>query len=300
MYLGKRHTDYFFASSSFKGDEKKQGRAKKCVRNYQYKYNGKELQTELGLNIYNYGNRNYDPALGRFFNMDRFSEKYVDYNPYQYTKNNPIYYVDYKGDSLTLTADKREYIDQTVQTMNNGLGGNYVNADENGLITISATDEQIASMNDEQKAFYNVLNGAADMEQSNVSIGIVSEEGDVQVGHYDNEQIDIADISKHPTDGAGNMYAKIGHEVEEQVQKQRYGVSYKDGAHSAGMKVEAKISGVSFRYDPRGIIVKETRNKQTIATRYGTKSGGWVTLLVTFDTNGKIVKTKQVKGDVTK
>lgn len=79
---------------------------------------------------------------------------------------------------------------------------------------------------------------------------------------YTEEQIDIADLSKHPTDGAGNMYAKIGHEVEEQVQKQRYRVSYEDGAHSAGMKVEAKISGVSFRFDSRGIIVNDTRNKQ--------------------------------------
>jgi len=30
-----------------------------------YKYNGKELQDELGLNMYDYGARNYDPALGR-------------------------------------------------------------------------------------------------------------------------------------------------------------------------------------------------------------------------------------------
>ncbi|WP_181044094.1 hypothetical protein [Apibacter adventoris] len=28
-----------------------------------YKYNGKELQSELGLNIYEYGARNYDPAM---------------------------------------------------------------------------------------------------------------------------------------------------------------------------------------------------------------------------------------------
>ncbi|KIX19654.1 hypothetical protein SY27_17735 [Flavobacterium sp. 316] len=30
---------------------------------YQYKFNGKELQDELGLNLYDYGARNYEPAL---------------------------------------------------------------------------------------------------------------------------------------------------------------------------------------------------------------------------------------------
>ncbi|MEG0696503.1 MAG: RHS repeat-associated core domain-containing protein [Algoriella sp.] len=37
---------------------------------YEYKYNGKELQDELNLNLYDYGARNYDPAIGRFFNLD--------------------------------------------------------------------------------------------------------------------------------------------------------------------------------------------------------------------------------------
>lgn len=67
-----------------------------------YKYNGKEFQDELGLNVYDYGNRNYDAAIGRFFNMDRFSEKYVDTSPYHYTKNNPVFFIDIKGDSLAV------------------------------------------------------------------------------------------------------------------------------------------------------------------------------------------------------
>ncbi|NHN28180.1 RHS repeat-associated core domain-containing protein, partial [Flavobacterium jejuense] len=64
---------------------------------YQYKYNGKELQTELGLNMYDYGARNYDPTLGRWMNMDPLAEKYIDFSPYNYVLNNPVKFVDPDG-----------------------------------------------------------------------------------------------------------------------------------------------------------------------------------------------------------
>ena len=69
---------------------------------YQYKYNGKELQDELGLNVYDYGARSYDPALGRWMNIDPKADKYFDYSPYNYTINNPLYFVDPNGEDIYL------------------------------------------------------------------------------------------------------------------------------------------------------------------------------------------------------
>ncbi|MCL9803987.1 RHS repeat-associated core domain-containing protein [Flavobacterium amniphilum] len=62
-----------------------------------YKYNGKELQEELGLNMYDYSARNYDPALGRWMNIDPLAEKFFSMSPYTFCNNNPLYFVDPTG-----------------------------------------------------------------------------------------------------------------------------------------------------------------------------------------------------------
>jgi RHS repeat-associated protein len=57
---------------------------------YQYQYNGKEWQDVLGLNVYLYGYRDYDTAIGRWNVIDQLSEKYHTSSPYTFVQNNPI------------------------------------------------------------------------------------------------------------------------------------------------------------------------------------------------------------------
>jgi RHS repeat-associated protein len=65
-----------------------------------YLYNGKERQTDFDLDWYDYGARMYDAQIGRFHVQDRYSEKYLDFSPYQYAANNSISNIDINGDSI--------------------------------------------------------------------------------------------------------------------------------------------------------------------------------------------------------
>lgn len=59
--------------------------------------------------MYEYGARNYDPAVGRFFNIDRLSEKYEGLSPYNYTANNPIRFIDVDGEWIDIYDGDNKY-----------------------------------------------------------------------------------------------------------------------------------------------------------------------------------------------
>src|SRR5690606_18535153 len=60
-----------------------------------YKFNGKEYEDALGLNIYEMDLRQYDPAIGRWVVQDPVVHH--DFSPYSAFDNNPVYWSDPSG-----------------------------------------------------------------------------------------------------------------------------------------------------------------------------------------------------------
>jgi len=62
-----------------------------------YRFGGKELNEELGLDWYDFGARNYDASIGRWMNLDPLADKNYSWTPFRYGYNNPIKFVDPDG-----------------------------------------------------------------------------------------------------------------------------------------------------------------------------------------------------------
>ena len=109
-----------------------------------YKYNGKEFDAKKGLNLYDYGARMYDPALGRFHTNDRFAEKYYSMSPYQYGANNPVGNIDVNGDSIIIAPNPNGLMDQIRLTF--GFDTKYQSTVKADLQQLKKDDKEVGEM----------------------------------------------------------------------------------------------------------------------------------------------------------
>jgi RHS repeat-associated protein len=99
-------------------------------REEKYLFGSKELQDEFGIDIYDFVNRQYDPAIGRFLQIDPLGEKRNWITPYNYVQNNPILRIDPNGltdfkfdkktGEVTQVGEKNDQPDRILRTDRKG------------------------------------------------------------------------------------------------------------------------------------------------------------------------------------
>jgi RHS repeat-associated protein len=85
-----------------------EGHGNAIISETAYTYNGKELNSDFGLDLHDYGARWYDAAIGRWHGVDPLAEAFIVHSPYNYGVNNPIMMVDPDGRSSEGFMNDRE------------------------------------------------------------------------------------------------------------------------------------------------------------------------------------------------
>ncbi len=131
-----------------------------------YLYQGKEWQNELGLDIYDFHARMYDPIIGRTFQLDPMAEKYYSLSAYSWVANNPLIFTDPTGmeiDWSEISGKEKRVAKRALRKHNNS--GTYKNLykqlkkSENRYVIKSSYDENTTTGASFEGNFSTTLEG---------------------------------------------------------------------------------------------------------------------------------------------
>jgi len=202
-------------------------RLKKRAGVSHYKYNGKELNQDFGLDWYDYGARWYDAAIGRFGTIDRFAEKYSSMSGYGYAAGNPIKFIDVNGDSIFV--NNLGYITRNDQTDKlvflRDADGNLTQLGEiGGEIDISSIYKNLLAKNSRAAGkmwpnvfkFRNKVKGHGDWDLKNEKESIFGlanhTEGETTTFIFENEELEAQDVGNHHFGVVGKAFGLFSEE----------------------------------------------------------------------------------------
>ena len=201
-----------------------------------YKYGGKELDRQAGLDWYDSQARMYDPLLGRTPTMDPKAEDYYAISPYAWCAANPMRFIDPDGQKYSISGSSYA-IALFLDMLHEHSGDNY--SIDNGYLVNNGPDNDFRGI--ASNSFKEIIN--AGIESENIYAVNLVEQDDEEtfIDSYVNRRVDLADLTKLGEESCELQAASIAHIMKE-YQFDEYDIGHKE-ASRAELDVYSELTG---------------------------------------------------------